>query len=258
MKTCPYCEAEITNNAKKCKHCWEIVINEPHKRLCPYCEGEVSDTAKKCKHCWEWLEDFDKKIQINEEKEGKKKTNTESKRKSEVKKQRTDADRNDQKRAWRRTFIMSRLAFFADILALGTIWWFAWEYEDTPFIKWIFIILGFCQFIKAIFTLIYTININIKRRHDLWVSWWYMILQCIPIVWNIADLYLFIVPWDLWDNKYWPTENLEKTVEDIEREKEEEKTRKKEWKLLWILLWILAILILVPLSYFMISHYFFK
>ena len=25
-------------------------------KLCPYCEGEVSDTARKCKHCGEWLE----------------------------------------------------------------------------------------------------------------------------------------------------------------------------------------------------------
>ena len=23
--------------------------------LCPYCEGEVSETARKCKHCGEWL-----------------------------------------------------------------------------------------------------------------------------------------------------------------------------------------------------------
>ncbi len=24
-------------------------------RFCPYCEGEVSETARKCKHCGEWL-----------------------------------------------------------------------------------------------------------------------------------------------------------------------------------------------------------
>ena len=25
-------------------------------RQCPYCEADVSDTARKCKHCGEWLE----------------------------------------------------------------------------------------------------------------------------------------------------------------------------------------------------------
>jgi len=25
MKTCPYCEAEISNNADKCKYCWERI-----------------------------------------------------------------------------------------------------------------------------------------------------------------------------------------------------------------------------------------
>lgn len=59
MKKCPYCEAEISNNAKKCKHCWEVVVEEKMVRQCPYCEAEVSETAKKCKHCWEWLNEID-------------------------------------------------------------------------------------------------------------------------------------------------------------------------------------------------------
>ena len=54
MKICSYCEAELTNNAKKCKYCWETVIKKT-VRLCPYCEAEVSKTAKKCKYCWEWI-----------------------------------------------------------------------------------------------------------------------------------------------------------------------------------------------------------
>lgn len=55
MKTCPYCEAEIAHNAKKCKYCWEIVVEEKKARLCPYCEAEVPETAKKCRYCWEWI-----------------------------------------------------------------------------------------------------------------------------------------------------------------------------------------------------------
>ena len=66
MKNCPYCEAEIPNNAKRCKHCWEVVIEEKILRQCPYCEAEVSETAKKCKYCWERLNEVDENHQ-NEE-----------------------------------------------------------------------------------------------------------------------------------------------------------------------------------------------
>ncbi len=57
MKVCPYCEAEIANNAKKCKYCGEIVVEEKEIRLCPYCEAELSETAKKCKYCGEWVDE---------------------------------------------------------------------------------------------------------------------------------------------------------------------------------------------------------
>ncbi len=32
MKICPYCESEISNTAKKCKHCWEWVINKNNEK----------------------------------------------------------------------------------------------------------------------------------------------------------------------------------------------------------------------------------
>ena len=28
MKKCPYCLSEVQNKAKKCKHCWEWLVNE--------------------------------------------------------------------------------------------------------------------------------------------------------------------------------------------------------------------------------------
>ena len=55
MKTCQYCLSEIANNAKKCKYCDEIVMEEKKVKLCPYCESEISETARKCKYCWEWV-----------------------------------------------------------------------------------------------------------------------------------------------------------------------------------------------------------
>lgn len=36
-------------------------------RNCPFCEWEISNTAKKCKHCWEWV--VEKEIKITEEDE---------------------------------------------------------------------------------------------------------------------------------------------------------------------------------------------
>ena len=36
-------------------------------KSCPFCEWEISNTAKKCKHCWEWV--VEKEIKITEEDE---------------------------------------------------------------------------------------------------------------------------------------------------------------------------------------------
>lgn len=71
MKSCPYCEAEIANSAKKCKYCWEVVVEKKEVRLCPYCEAEVSETAKKCRYCWEFLTEIDHKESMTLEKEFK-------------------------------------------------------------------------------------------------------------------------------------------------------------------------------------------
>ena len=67
MKICPYCEAEIANNAKRCKYCNEIVIDEKKVKLCPYCESEISETAKKCRYCREWIDETNKVSNISQE-----------------------------------------------------------------------------------------------------------------------------------------------------------------------------------------------
>lgn len=75
MKICPHCKSKVSDTAKKCKHCWEIVVEEKVGRQCPYCDAEVSETAKKCRFCWNWInekEDIldnqsDRKISVKDE-----------------------------------------------------------------------------------------------------------------------------------------------------------------------------------------------
>jgi len=40
-------------------------------RKCPYCEAEVSETAKKCRYCWEFLIENNQKNSIASENESK-------------------------------------------------------------------------------------------------------------------------------------------------------------------------------------------
>ena len=63
MKTCKFCGGEVSDTARKCKHCGEWLnqeIEQPktvlkETKTCEYCGGEVANTAKKCKHCGKWI-----------------------------------------------------------------------------------------------------------------------------------------------------------------------------------------------------------
>jgi len=61
MRNCKYCGGEVSDTAKKCKHCGEWLneeneqteVNKPNIKTCEYCGGDVPFTAKKCIHCGE-------------------------------------------------------------------------------------------------------------------------------------------------------------------------------------------------------------
>ncbi len=54
-KNCPYCGAEVSINAKKCKSCGKWI-----EKRCPYCNEWISADARKCKHCGSWLSEYAK------------------------------------------------------------------------------------------------------------------------------------------------------------------------------------------------------
>jgi hypothetical protein len=61
MKKCPFCAEEISNTAKKCKHCNEVLsslkpkinkkIRPPSMKKCPACAEEIKQEAVFCKYC---------------------------------------------------------------------------------------------------------------------------------------------------------------------------------------------------------------
>lgn len=169
MKICPYCEAEIANNAKKCKHCWEIVVEEKKVRQCPYCEAELSETAKKCKFCGEWL---DKML----------------------------PNRQDEKNwfSWR----INRMEFFIVFVLIYIITAILLSICDGAdsngwdnVSDWILI---FCLFLPYV----WLFPRRIKRFHDIWSSWWACLWYLFIWLYWIFDLFLIFNPGQKQKNKY--------------------------------------------------------
>jgi uncharacterized membrane protein YhaH (DUF805 family) len=53
------------------------------------------------------------------------------------------------------------------------------------------------------FSFIYLLYIvNIKRLHDMNISWWFSII--VAIFTPISTLFLLLIPWTDWDNRFWP------------------------------------------------------
>lgn len=52
-KNCPFCGAEVNENAKKCRFCGNWFDEEIE---CPYCAEKIKASAKKCRFCGEWID----------------------------------------------------------------------------------------------------------------------------------------------------------------------------------------------------------
>ena len=59
-KKCPFCDAEINLNAKKCRFCNNWIDDEVE---CPFCAEKIKASAKKCRYCGEWLADNQKNVE---------------------------------------------------------------------------------------------------------------------------------------------------------------------------------------------------
>jgi len=57
VKKCPYCAEDIQNDAIKCKHCGELLVQKPATRHCQSCGTENNPDAFRCKNddCAEFL-----------------------------------------------------------------------------------------------------------------------------------------------------------------------------------------------------------
>ena len=105
-------------------------------------------------------------------------------------------------RIWRAKFITRTtillfivsfcMTIFGDIII-------KWLIHDPYVLRWlpvIFFIWLMC------FYLYWNIYLNNKRFHDCWQSWWWQLLQLIPVVNFIVIIYLCVVPWESGINKY--------------------------------------------------------
>lgn len=180
MKICPYCEAEIANNAKKCKYCGEIVVEEKEVRQCPYCEAELSETAKKCKYCGEWVDEKSPNKKVYDS---------------------INSHNSENWFSWR----INRKNFFVVCLVILIIQWIisymlGQSAPEDPSRFAIFLSFGGFLFLAPF-------PRRIKRFHDIWSSWWTCLWYLLIPLYGIFDLYLIFVPWQKWENKYWKEPN---------------------------------------------------
>lgn len=124
-------------------------------------------------------------------------------------------------RIWRAKYISRYMIFSLVVSMFSSIVWRIWAILESYGLERLKYILLLPIAFISIYWVVY---LNNKRFHDRWLSWWWQLLMLIPIVNFIVILYLWLAPWNKWENEYW--------------EQAETKTREK------ILAWILPILII--------------
>ena len=215
MKSCPYCESEIANSAKKCKYCWEIVIEET-VRLCPYCEAEVSETAKKCKCCWEWLNNS----QLKE------KNNTSfSKSKIEIGKREKKVEEND---SYWKSFWIKLLMWIPNYLIILCIclffYWIIWIIHEVSSPSYWFYKsptytggYSIIWILLVIISIIYLFSKTDKKYFFMFKSG---IFVCL---WITLIVYL------LWNLSYWTKKHRIDLQKSYERTQQMNETFRKQW-----------------------------
>jgi len=219
MKTCPYCESEIASNAKKCKYCWEIVVDERKIRLCPYCESEISDTAKKCKHCWEWLDEESIKSVKNDV--------SESFRKKPILQHKNEKNREEESSYWK-IFWMKLLMWIPNYLIILCIclffYWIIWIIHgiSSP-AYWFYKSLTYTDWYSVIWLLLFIISlIYLFAKTD--KKYFFMFKSGIFVcLWITLIIYL------IWNASYWMEKDRRDFYQRYETTQKLNETFKKQW-----------------------------
>ena len=104
-------------------------------------------------------------------------------------------------RIWRAKFISTSIIFS---FVMWILWWLASSlcalfdnYLSYP------VFSAICGLVFLFLTIYWSVYIYNKRFHDFWKSWWWQLLNFIPIVNIVVLLILCLKAWDKEDNQYW-------------------------------------------------------
>lgn len=123
-------------------------------------------------------------------------------------------------RIWRAKYIARSMIFGFIMSVCSSIISWLWVALESSGFDWLVYVLLWLPFI--FFSIYWTVYLNNKRFHDRWASWRWQLLLFIPIINFFVSIYLWLFPWDKWENSYW--------------EQAESATREK------VLAWLLPIL----------------
>lgn len=70
MLKCPYCYEVLSEQATKCPHCSQFIIDSllevdfasVDKKKCVFCGKKILAEAKICRYCHKWLDELDRTV----------------------------------------------------------------------------------------------------------------------------------------------------------------------------------------------------